>query len=79
MIHRTIRGAQRRLADGTDAFFAVRDVLRAAAQGKLAGFDRQPDSNPGSLLDERLVNPDGRHYSLLETLGLSILAGASAN
>jgi hypothetical protein len=68
-----------RLADGVDAFHALRDALRAGGQGKLALLDGKEDQDPATLLDEALVNPDGRHYNLGGTLALSLLASASSN
>ena len=68
-----------RLADGVDAFHALRDALRAGGQGKLALLDAKEDDNPGALLAEALINPDGRYYNLAGTLALSLLASSSSN
>jgi hypothetical protein len=65
-----------RLADGVEAFHAIREQLRAGGLGRIERLwtGVTPGATPITPLDQRLADPDGEEFDLVGTLALSGIA-----
>jgi hypothetical protein len=69
-----------RLADGVEAFYAVREGLVAGGLGKIERLwnGELPGVTPVPPISLDLGNPDGIEFDLLGTLALAVLAGLNS-
>jgi hypothetical protein len=69
-----------RLADGVEAFRAIREQLRVGGLGRIERLwtGITPGVTPVTPLDQRLADPDGEEFDLVGTLALSDIAALGA-
>ncbi len=65
-----------RLADGIEAFHAIRERLRAGGLGRIERL--WSGETPGTPLAQALADPDGEEFNLVGALAIAGLAGLSA-
>jgi hypothetical protein len=66
-----------RLADGVEAFHAIRERLRAGGLGRIERLwtGETPGATPMAPLSQALADPDGEEFNLVGALAIASLAG----